>query len=93
MTGKRLGLRTDALNVFEKDILPDTAHHATALIVEELQKVSPNLTLDAYFDSYEQKQPVITQEYDLDFYNKLIGAKYDSDFVETILKNLGVKKS
>lgn len=93
MTGKRLWIRTDSLNVFEKDILPETAHHATALIVKELQKVSPNLSLDAYFDSYEQKQTKITQEFDLKFYNNLIGANYSEEKVLGILKNLGIKKT
>jgi hypothetical protein len=46
MTGKRLGIRTDALNVFEKDIVPDLASYATAFIINELQKEFPNLKIE-----------------------------------------------
>ncbi len=93
MTGKRLGLRTDALNVFEKDILPETASHATALIINELKKAHPNTEVVSYFDSYEKKQEKITQEFDLKFYNNLIGANYSEEKVLEILKNLGIKKT
>ncbi len=93
MTGKRLGIRTDSLNIFEKDILPETAQRATALIVKELQKNHPNLECTSYFDSYPKKQEKILQEYDLAFYNKLIGANYESSYVEKILQHLWIQKS
>jgi hypothetical protein len=34
------------LNVFEKDIMPDLASYATALIVNELQAIYPNLKIE-----------------------------------------------
>ncbi|MDD5769476.1 MAG: phenylalanine--tRNA ligase subunit beta [Candidatus Gracilibacteria bacterium] len=92
MTGKKLGVRTDALNVFEKDILPELASYATSLIVEELKLVFPNLKLENYFDSYTKKQEIVKQQFDLEFYNNLIGASYKQDYVENILANLGIKK-
>lgn len=92
MTGKRLWLRTDALNVFEKDIVPELAHYASAFIVEELEKVFPNLKIEWYFDAYEGKQKEITQTFDLAFYNNLIGAHYEESYVVEILQNLGIKK-
>lgn len=92
MTGKRLGVRTDALNVFEKDIVPDLASYATAFIINELQKEFPNLKIEWYFDSYENKQKEVTQTFDLAFYNNLIGANYTETYVLEILNNLWIKK-
>lgn len=92
MTGKRLGVRTDALNVFEKDIVPDLASYATAFIINELQKEFPNLKIEWYFDSYENKQKEVTQSFDLAFYNNLIGANYAESYVLEILNNLWIKK-
>lgn len=92
MTWKRLWVRTDALNVFEKDILTDLASYATALIVDELKKVYPNLKIEWYFDSYPVKQKEVTQTFDLNFYNNLIGANYDEKYVVNILNNLGIAK-
>lgn len=92
MTGKRLWVRTDALNVFEKDIMPDLASYGTSLIVKELQAVYPNLKIEWYFDSYTKKQPEVKQMFDLDFYNNLIWANYSENYVVKILENLGIKK-
>lgn len=90
-TGKRLGIRTDALNVFEKDILPQTAQYATALILENVKKYFPHLELKWYFDSYPKPQETITQLFDLDFYNHLLGTSYSETEVKEILHHLGIK--
>jgi len=92
MTWKRLWIRTDSLNVFEKDILTDLASYWTALIVEELKLEYPNLSIDGYFDLYPVKQKEIRQSFDLDFYNNLIGANYEEKYVLDILSNLWIKK-
>ncbi len=93
MTGKRLWVRTDALNVFEKDILTDLASYATSLIYNELLKEFPQLKIEGYFDSYIKKQPVIKQEFDLSFYNNLIGAHYEESYVIDILHHLWIQKN
>lgn len=92
MTGKKLWVRTDALNVFEKDIMPELASYATAFIVSELQSVYPNLKIEWNFDSYTKKQPEIKQVFDLWFYNNLIWANYSESYVIEILENLWIKK-
>ncbi len=92
MTWKRLWVRTDALNVFEKDIMTDLASYATALIVEELKKEYPNLKIEWYFDSYPVKQKEVKQVFDLNFYNNLIWANYSEKYVLEILENLWIKK-
>lgn len=93
MSWKRLGVRTDALNVFEKDILTDLASYATALIVDELRKEYPNLKLISYNDIYPSKQKVVTQKFDLNFYNNLIWANYSEEYVNKILNNLWISRN
>ncbi|MDD3646507.1 MAG: phenylalanine--tRNA ligase subunit beta [Candidatus Gracilibacteria bacterium] len=90
MTGKRLGVRTDSLNVFEKDILPETAHYGVSLIVSELEKVFKEISLEAYSDSYTVKQEQVTIESDIEFINRLIGKNYSETELKTILNNLGI---
>lgn len=92
ITWKRLWIRTDSLNIFEKDIPTDLASYATALIVEELKHEYPNLSIDAYFDSYNIKQKEVRQIFDLSFYNNLIWANYEEKYVINILNNLWIKK-
>lgn len=92
MTGKRLWVRTDALNVFEKDIVPELASYATAFILQELKKAFPNMKVEWYFDSYESKQKEVTQIFDLAFYNNLIGANYEEGYVLEILNHLWIQK-
>lgn len=92
MTWKRLWLRTDALNVFEKEILPETASRWMSLILSELKKVFPKLEVISYFDSYEDKQKEVKLPFDLAFINNLIWANYSEKEVLEILKNLWIKK-
>ena len=92
-TGKTLGIRTDALNVFEKDLLPEMSHYWASLIVSELEKAFPNLQLEALSDCYEEKQKEVMIDYDLDFINHLIGKKYSDDVAKKIIENLGMKFS
>lgn len=90
-TWKRLGIRTDSLNVFEKDILAETALYWVSLIVSELEKTFSKLKLDAYSDLYPVKQEEIEVDYDLDFINKLIWKNYNEKEAKMILENLGIE--
>ena len=92
MSWKRLWVRTDSLNVFEKDIMPETCQYATSLITKELQKEFPNLKIESYFDSYNKKQETVKQVFDLNFYNNLIWANYEESYVLNILNNLWILK-
>lgn len=93
LTWKRLWIRTDALNVFEKEILPETASRWMSLILSELKKEFPKLEIVSYFDSYEDRQKEVKLPFDLAFINNLIWAKYCENEVLEILKNLWVEKS
>ena len=91
MTWKRLGIRTDSLNIFEKDILPVSAKWWVSLIVSELEKFFPEMKLEAYNDLYHEKQKQIEIDFDLDFVNRLIWKEYSSKQAKEILKNLWIE--
>lgn len=92
-TGKTLGIRTDALNVFEKDLLPVMAEKALALIVDELQKTFPDLRLTAFSDSYTDTQVSKTIDHDPVFISSLIGHTYSSEMIIDICQRLGITQS
>ena len=91
MTWKRLGIRTDSLNIFEKDILTVSARWWVSLIVSELEKAFSNLSFDAYDDIYPKKPEQITIDFDLEFINILIWKQYSRDLAEKILTNLWIE--
>jgi len=91
MTWKRLWIRTDSLNIFEKDILTVSARWWVSLIVSELEKAFTDLKFDAYSDIYPKKSEQITIDFDLNFINKLIWKNYTKETAEKILKNLGIE--
>lgn len=92
-TGKRLWVRTDSLNVFEKDILPEMPIRWVSLIATELEKNLDWIKITAFSDSYENKQKVIKIDFDLKFINNLIGKNYSEDQALSILNNLGIQES
>lgn len=92
-TGKNHGLRTDALNIFEKDIVCTMQNKGQSLIITELKKLFPNLTIEAVSDVYPHPEENSDVPYDLDFTRKLIGKNYEKSEVLHILENLGIEKS
>ncbi|MBF0913681.1 phenylalanine--tRNA ligase subunit beta [Candidatus Gracilibacteria bacterium] len=91
VTGKRLGIRTDSLNVFEKDLLNEMQICGASLIVSELEKNISGVKIVAFSDIYPKKQEQIFIDFDLDFINNLIGKNYEKSEVLEILGNLGIK--
>lgn len=91
-TGKRLGIRTDSLNVFEKDIVPDMPIRGVSLIATELEKNLKWVDITAYSDSYDSPQEKIEIDFDLDFMNKLIGKNYSKKEALEILNHLWIEE-
>ncbi len=91
MTWKRLWIRTDSLNIFEKDILPASSQWWLSLIVSELEKVFKNLKIESFKDIYPNKQNNSEIDYDIAFINRLIGKNYSDTQVKKILNNLWIK--
>ncbi|MDD2907782.1 MAG: phenylalanine--tRNA ligase subunit beta [Candidatus Gracilibacteria bacterium] len=91
-TGKRLGVRTDALNIFEKDIVNGMQEVALSMIVSELEKNIKNIEIGEFSDIYPNKQKEVSIDFDLNFYNKILGTSYNEIDVLKILNNLGIEK-
>ncbi len=90
-TWRRHGIRTDSLNVFEKDIPLDLAIYWVSLIYRELQKINPSLKVVSFKDCYAKKQDQKNVPFDLKFINNLIGANYSKEESLVILEKLGLK--
>jgi len=70
-TGRRLGIRTDALNLFEKNIPEELSLYGVSLIYRELLNIFPQLKIEGYAESYPKKQEKRKVAYDKNFINKL----------------------
>ena len=91
-SGKKLGIRTDALNVFEKDLVNGMQLAWMSLIADELEKNIPELKLTAYTDNYSKPQEEVYIDFDQNFIQNLIWKEYSEEEVLTILNNLGIEK-
>lgn len=91
-TGRRLGIRTDALNLFEKNIPVSFADKWASLIYKTIKNIFPLATIESYGESYPKKEELVKVPYDLNFINKLIWASYKDEQVIAILKRLGIEK-
>lgn len=91
-TWKKLWIRTDALNVFEKDLVNWIQKAWVSLIATELQKNIKWLKLTAYSDCYLEKQKEIFIDFNLEYINNLIWKQYSENEVMEILKNLWIEK-
>lgn len=84
-TGKRLGLRTDALNVFEKDLVSSIRDTGPSLITKELQLHLPEAKLEAFTDVYPEPEGQKHIEYNHEYICNLIGKDYDKEEILSIL--------
>ena len=91
-SGKRLGIRTDSLNVFEKDLVSAIRDTGPSLIIAELEKHLPDLKLESFTDVYAEPGLQTTIEFDLDYINRLIGKNYEEGAIVHILERLGIAK-
>ncbi len=91
-TGRRHGIRTDSLNVFEKDIPLEFPIYWVSLIYRKLMQYFPALKIEWYSDVYPVKQETKKVPFDLNFVNNLIWANYNEKESLEILERLWVKK-
>lgn len=91
-TGKRLGVRTDALNVFEKELVDSLSHIGVSLIIKELEEHFEILKLEAISDIYPDPRPQTRIEFLPDYIRNLIGKNYSEEMMLKILDSVGVEK-
>jgi len=90
-TGKRLGLRTDALNVFEKDLVPSLSHIGASLILKELEEHFEHIKAEAISDIYPEPQNQTKIEFLPEFICNLIGREYETQHMIDILHTIWVE--
>ncbi len=92
-TWKRLWIRTDSLNVFEKDIVNWLQIHWLSLIVDELEKNIDWIKIKEYTDINNNPEKNIEIDYDVSFLNNLIWKSYSEEDILKILDNLWITKN
>ena len=89
-TWKRLGLRTDALNIFEKNISLHLQPYWVSLILEELQKELSGIKIEVYSDVHTFLPETIYIPENIEYIRNLIGAEYSENEIFSILERLGI---
>ncbi len=91
-TGKRLWIRTDALNVFEKDLVSSIRETGPSLIIKELEIHNPHMKLEAFCDVYPE--PEYAQEilFEKDRITSLIWKEYSHEEIMDILDRIFIQE-
>ncbi len=89
-TGKRLGLRTDALNIFEKNISLHLQPYGLSLIVSELKKIFSEIQIERLSDTHLHLPEVRHIPQNHEYIRKIIWAEYNDLEMESIFLRLGI---
>ena len=89
-TWKRLGLRTDALNIFEKNISLHLQSYWVSLITQELRTVFLDMHIETYSDVHNSLPETVYIPENLDYIRNLIWAQYPDSEIFSILERLGI---
>ncbi len=89
-TWKRLWLRTDSLNIFEKDTIKEMCDKWLSLIINELKNIF-DCKIECYSDFYKEKETTKKIDFSIDYIKNLIWVNYDIKNIENILNNLWIK--
>lgn len=89
-SGRNLWVRTDSLNVFEKDIPLEMASRWMSLVYDILKNSFPEMKEIAFADVYSNKQKEVSIDFDINYINKLIWAEYSRTEALEIFDWLGL---
>ena len=89
---RKLWIRTDALNIFEKAPPKSFPLCGISLVCARLREIFEYMKIISYNDVYSHKQDQITIPYSVEFTNQLIGASYEEKYVLWVLDGLGISK-
>ena len=88
LTGRKLGLRSEAANRFEKGVDPNLAAMAADRAAQLLEEMGAGTVLQGMVDVYPKKVEPVTIEVDADWINKLIGIEISVDEMKEYLERL-----
>lgn len=89
-SGRNLWVRTDSLNVFEKDIPLEMASRWMSLVHDILKSSFPEMKEIAFADIYKNKQKEVFIDFDINYINRLVWTAYSSEEALWILTWLGL---
>lgn len=79
LSGKRLGMRTDAQTKFEKGLDPENAMEAINRACQLIEELGAGEVVGGCVDVYSSKKTPVTVEYDVDRINRLLGTDIGED--------------
>ena len=79
LSGKRLGMRTDAQTKFEKGLDPENAMEAINRACQLIEELGAGEVVGGCVDVYSTKKTPVTIEYDVDRINRLLGTDISED--------------
>ena len=79
LTGKKLGMRTDAQTKFEKGLDPNNAKAAIDRACQLITELGAGEVVGGYVDVYPNEKQPIRVAYDVEKINKLLGTDIDED--------------
>lgn len=88
LTGRKLGLRSESANRFEKGVDPNLATAAADRAAQLLEEMGAGTVLQGKVDVYPKKAEPITIEVDADWVNKLVGIQIPVDKMKEYLDRL-----
>lgn len=89
-SGRNLWVRTDSLNVFEKDIPLEMTSKWMSLVHDILKNTFPDLKEISFADIYPNKQKEVFIDFDIIFINKLLWTDFTREEALKIFTNLGL---
>jgi len=79
LSGKRLGMRTDAQTKFEKGLDPENAMEAINRACQLIEELGAGEVVGGCVDVYNTKKEPVTIEYDVERINRLLGTDIGED--------------
>lgn len=89
-SSRRLKLRTDASNIFEKGIAPDLTIHALNRLCSLLNETKSATIQNDIIDIYQNKQKQLNVKLDYDKINRIIGENISKQVMINYLKSLSI---
>lgn len=91
LTGKKLGMRTDAQAKFEKGLDPNNAMEAMNRACQLIEELGAGEVVGGAIDAYPVKKEPITIPYDVDQINALLGTDLDEDAMVGYLEKIDLQ--
>ncbi len=89
LSGKHLGMRTDAQAKFEKGLDPENAMKAIDRACQLIEELDAGDVIGGCVDVYNKKREPVTVPYDADRINRLLGTDIDEDTMVSYFEMVG----